>query len=424
MALPGDADAGTVSPQTLSTLALIFMVAVLSPALSDALRRFRIPPVVIEIAAGVVIGPQVLGWAHLTSSVTALSNFGLSFLMFLAGFEIDFNRIRGRPLTLAGAGWGISLVLGLALGVVAQLGGNAISWLIIGLCLTTTALGTMLPMWRDAGTLDSNLGPHVMAVGSFGEFGPIVAVAVLLSSQSAVKTTVLLLAFVAVAVAAVALAMLPKGPRLSSHLERHLHSSSQLPVRLAMLIVAVLFWVTTDFGLDVLLGAFTAGLVVRLGANNSHVDELASKFDAIGLGVFIPIFFVVTGMNLDLKSFIHDPANLVRVPIFLVGCLVARGLPAMVLYRREFPAGSGERPALALFSATALPLVVVITGIGVQSGELLPSTAAALVVAAMLSVLLFPSVAFGLLERGSPPRSTSTGPEPAHPAEESGGGAQ
>ena len=382
-----------------SSLALIIVAAVLAPLAAEALRRFRIPGVVLEIAFGVVIGQQVLGLAEVTPVVAGFGNLGLSFLMFLAGYEIDLERIKGRPLSLATRGWFLSLAIGLACGAVMVLDGFAHSDLLIGLAVTTTALGTLLPMLSDGGVLESRFGALVQAVGTVGEFLPIVAIALLLTSDNPGTTALLLVAFIGLAVAATLLATRARTPRVIGLMRRHLDSSAQLPVRIAVLLVVALVWVAGHLGLDVLLGAFTAGIIVRLFTAGEQAEAVGSKLSALGFGFLIPIFFVVSGMKFDLDALLDEPSTLLRVPVFLALFLLARGVPAMLFYRREL--SRRDRAALAFFSAAALPLVVVITEIGLETDRMLPENAAALVGAGMLSVLLYPLVGFALHGRGT-----------------------
>lgn len=383
--------------ETLGTLAAISVIAVGAPVLADALRRFRIASVVLELLAGIVIGPQLLGLVEVTPTIESLSALGLAFLMFLAGYEIEFDRIRGKRLQLAVGGWGLSLVVGLGVGLALQTERRAISGLVIGLALTTTALSTLLPMWRDSGLLHTRFGSHALAIGTVGEFGPIIAIALLLSGHEPGHESVLLVLFVVLAVGVAVLASRPRPPRLVRLLREHLHTSAQLPVRVAMLLVIVLLWIANDLGLDVLLGAFAAGIVVRLGNTDESEQVVRIKLEAIGFGFLIPIFFVVSGMQFDLNALVDDPGSLLLLPVFLGLFLLVRGLP-MILYRGELPRGS--RWPLALFSGTALPLVVVITQIGTATDRIAPETAAALVGAGMLSVVVYPVLAFALLRRG------------------------
>ena len=221
---------------TFSALALIALVAVIAPLLSEAIRG-RIPSVVIEIALGIAIGPYALELAKVTPVVDALSVAGLTFLFFMAGYEIDMRRIRGRPLRLATLGWVGSLAIALAIAAVLYFVGFTLSTLLIALALTTTALGTLLPMLEDNHEMGTRFGAFVLAIGGAGEFFPIVAVAVLLSGRNPFGTAILLVAFIALSAAAIAIAMRPIPAPVEALLGRTLDTSSQLPVRIAVLIV-------------------------------------------------------------------------------------------------------------------------------------------------------------------------------------------
>ena len=402
------------------TLVLIAAAAVLAPIISEQTRGLRVPSVVIELGLGILIGPYVLKLAHPNDVVSALSDMGLTFLMFLAGFELDLNRIKGSPLRLAALGWLMSLALALGLAFALVSTGLALDTLIIGLSLTTTALGTLLPVLSDAGVLTTSFGPYILGIGSVGEFGPIVVVAILLTHKDPVASSVLLVSFVAIAAATALLATRAHPPRVVALLRRHLDSSAQLPVRVAVLLVFVLVYLAFELGLDVLLGAFAAGIVVRLLTVGPDSKAIESKLSAIGFGFFIPIFFIVSGIHFDVHVFISRPSALLRLPLFLALMLVVRGAPALLLYRRELR--DVERVPLALFSATGLPLIVVITTIGTSEGRILPENAAALVGAGMLSVLLFPTIGLRRLRAATGPRSradvseseTEVEPQPPH----------
>jgi Kef-type K+ transport system membrane component KefB len=378
-------------------MTLIFVVAVAAPVVSDALGWSRISSVVVEIVGGVLIGPGVLDLAHVSAGVTTVADLGLAFLMFFAGFEIDFTEVRGRPIRLAAAGWAVSLVLAVAIGLAVQAGSGAVSWVVIGLALTTTALAVLMPLWRDAGVLATDFGVHGVASGTIGEFGPIVLVGLVFTDTSAARTSVVLVAFVVVAVVAAYLASRSRSLRIQEALRRHTHTSGQLPIRVSALILVALLWLASSFGVDVLLGAFAAGIVVRLGSADLDVDVLSGKLDAVGYGVLIPIFFVVSGIQLDVTALVDDPRALIRIPIFLLGFLVVRGVPVWLLYRRALP--PGKKLPFALFAATTLPLVVVIAELGLHAHLIEPATAAALETAAVVSVLVFPALGFLILDR-------------------------
>jgi Kef-type K+ transport system membrane component KefB len=382
-----------MTSSSVATLVLIALAAVLAPILSELTGPLAIPEIVIQIGLGIILGPYVLGIAHISSVVTGLSDLGLTFLIFLAGYELDLQKIRGHPLRLATTGWAISLAIGLATAFALVHEGLARDTVVVGLALTTTALGTLVPILRDARVMDTRFGSYISAIGTVGEFGPIVAVALLLTKKEPLLTSLLLVAFIAVAVITVLLASRTQPPGVVHMLSRHMESSAQLPVRVSLLLIVLLVLLAESLGLDVLLGAFAAGIVVRLFSSGGEIAAVRGKLEAIGFGFLIPIFFVVSGIEFDLHVFIRDPKSLWRVGLFLALMLVARGVPVFLLYRKVLI--RPERVPMALLSATGLPLIVVITSIALAEGKMLPVNAASLVAAGMLSVLLFPAA--GLL---------------------------
>ncbi len=288
-------------------------------------------------------------------------------------------------VSASSAGWSL---LGLAFILVST--GLALDTLVVGLAMTTTSIGTLTPVFNDAGVFSTRFGPYVLGAGTAGEFGPIVVVALLLTKRDPVISGLLLAAFVVIAVFTAFLAIRTHPAKLVALLRRHLNSSSQLPVRVSVLMVLLLVDLAFNLGLDVLLGAFAAGIVVRLFTLGDDSEVIESKLDAIGFGFLIPVFFIVSGIDFDLHILLTRPGALLRLALFLALFLVVRGLPALLLYRRAL--SSSERMPLAVFSATGLPIIVVITTIGTSEGRMLPENAAALVGAGLLSMLLFPAI--------------------------------
>ncbi|MFI1381109.1 cation:proton antiporter [Embleya sp. NPDC020886] len=379
-----------MSPDSASLL-IVLALAFAAPLVADLLgRRIPVPTVVFELLLGVLAGPSALDWVHEGAVLTYLADFGLAFLMFLAGFEIDPTRLSGRPLRRATLGWALSLVVGLLFGLLLVWSGSTMSRLVVGLALTTTALGTLLPILRDAGALPTRFGTQVMAIGTLGEFGPIVAVSLLLSGRNAGASAIALACFAAVTVVVFAFARRPLPDSLDRVVRATLHSSGQLAIRLAVLALALLVWAADELGLDPLLGAFAAGLVIRLLLSDMPAETretVAGKLDAIGFGMFVPVFFVISGVRFDGRALFADAGTLALLPLFLALLLVVRGVPT---YLMERGSPAAVRLGLALFASAGLPLIVVISGIGVEEGELRAGTAAAMVGAGMVSVLVFP----------------------------------
>ncbi len=332
---------------SIPTLVLIGLAAVLAPIIAEGLRRFvPVPEVVIMIILGIILGPYVTGWAHSNIVVTALSDFGLTFLMFLAGMEVDLTTMRQGHLGRATGSWGVSLLFALGVGAILHATGLVLDSVVVALCLTTTALGTLLPILADAGVLKSKFAPSILSVGAIGEFGPIVAVAVVLTNRDARVTFALLVLFVAVAVMAALLAMQVHPPRFVALLRRHLHSTAQLPVRISIVLVILLVFLAEKLSLDVLLGAFAAGVVIRLFITGDDREPITRKLEAIGYGFLIPIFFIESGINFDLHALVHQPKVLLLVPMFALIFLFTRGLPTWVFFRGVLTADRDPQPDL------------------------------------------------------------------------------
>ncbi|MFZ4516185.1 MAG: cation:proton antiporter [Acidimicrobiia bacterium] len=399
-----------------AALFVILAIAFLSPIAAQLVHRWRVPGLVFEIALGIIAGPAILNFVTLSAPVELFANLGLASLIFLAGLELDPTRISGRPIRLAMVGWGISIALGLLFAFALSQFGVIKTELFVAFALTTTALGTLLPILRDTGLGSTRLGTHVLAIGSVGEFGPILAVALVLSGASPSRSVASLAIFVVVAIIGLLVTRRVRSERLVRFFHSTLRTSGQLHTRLAVLLVAGMTLLAGELGLDFLLGAFTAGILFRIFLNVSTDEHdrnaVETKIEAISYGYLIPVFFVVTGMTFDLDSLISSPAALLKLPLFLVLFFVVRGVP-MLLYRRAVPKRS-DRVGLACLSATALPLVVAICAIGVATRQMYPSTATALIGAGMCSIVLGPLLGLRLLgtddETGKGPgNATATG---------------
>jgi Kef-type K+ transport system membrane component KefB len=398
---------------SLAQVVMVPVVIVLAPLLALLVGRFvTVPLVVFEVALGLVIGPSVLGWAPTGSFLGELAEVGLAMLFFLAGNEIDFRQIEGRPLRRSSAGWLIALVLAFGVGLLITRTPYAAVYL--GVALTSTALGALVPLLRDAGELRTAFGTAVVAVGAVGEFGPLIAVSVFLSGREPGVATAVLLGFVVVT--AVAIVLTGRSTHAGVHrvITATLHTSGQFAVRLTVLVLAALAALSVLLDLDMLLGAFAAGVLMRLVLRNATPQDatlVESKLDGLGFGFLVPIFFVHTGMTFDLRALLHDGRALALLPVFVVVLLLIRGGSGVLTAPRG--ASRTDRWALMLLSATGLPIIVAVTGIGVQRGELTSSLAASMVGAGMVSVLLFPML--GLLARGRSRRQGAdlAGPEPS-----------
>ncbi|MBU6244223.1 MAG: cation:proton antiporter [Actinomycetales bacterium] len=386
-----------MSAQLVSLLA-ICAVAGLVP-LVVGLLRWRVAEAVLLIAGGVVLGPQVLGVITVDESIGLLSELGLGLLFFMAGLELDQRSVRGRSGALAATGWIASMAIALGLTGLLVASGVVQDWFGVALALTSTALGTLLPVLRDAGELRTPFGTLFMGAGAWGEFGPILAMALLLGSRSHFAAIASLLGFALIAAVVATLPRRLMNDEVRRLLEVGHHTSAQTALRLTMLMIVLLLTVSSGFGLDAVLGAFIAGIIVGRYLPDDGDATLMSKVEAIAFGFFIPLFFVVSGAKLDVRSIAANPLPMLA---FFGLLLLARGLPQFLLYRKAIP-GLRQRARFSLLVATGLPIIVAVTSLQVDEGVMRPTNAAALVGAGALSVLVFPLLGSALHRRPKRP---------------------
>jgi Kef-type K+ transport system membrane component KefB len=394
---------------SLTAVLLVAAIAFLVPLGLGLVPVLRVPSVVLEILAGITIGPAVLGLVDVDLPLEVLALLGLAFLLFLAGLEIDLNRLRGARLRSAAAGFVVSLAIALGIGLGLKAAGLIEAPLLVAIILSATSLGIVIPVLTDAGQVGTTLGQLIIAGSSIADFGAIILLSLFFSGDSSsIGSTLLLIgSFVVLVVATgVALAEAEHSSRLSSALRRLQDSSAQIRVRGALVMLIGLVVIAQLFGLEVILGAFFAGAVLRLLDRDEMMTHTGfhTKLQAVGFGVFIPFFFITSGMQLDVGALLSGEAALALVPVFLLALLLTRGLPA-ALYRPMV----GDRCSLAagLLQATSLPFIVAATGIGMELGILSPAISAAMVVAGLLSVVLFPLGALTLLRGGGKPGAVS-----------------
>ena len=386
-------------PSGFGSLVVVVVVAALAPIVVDLIPgRLRLPQVVLLLVAGILVGPSVAGWAE-PDPVSLFSSVGLGFLFLLAGYELDPSLLRERPGRVAAAAWLASLV-----GAVVLLGGLYAagfvhSPVVAAIALTTTALGTLLPILRDNDMLGGPVGRYVFAAGAVGELGPVLAMALFLGTRGALVEAIALVAFLAIAYLVAVLPSHVRATRIGAIILRREHSTSQTTLRLSIALLFVLLLAASDLGFDNVLGAFVAGMVLRRWSPG-RIDLLEAKLDAVGYGFFIPIFFVYSGMTLDVEAIIANPVPMLA---FFVVMFVVRGLPALFWYRKELP--RIEQVQLVFITATALPMLVALTAVGVADGTMTTAAQAGVIGAGVLSVLVFPLVAVGLQQRKVRPAS-------------------
>ena len=381
----------------LDDLVAVMLVAALAPLVVAMLPGPRIPQVVVFLLGGVLIGPHVLGFAE-TSSIQLLANIGLGFLFLLAGYELDPRLLRQEPGRLAIGGWLMSAAIAVGVAAALTAAGYIKDYVPVGLALTTTALGTLLPILRDNGMLGGEFGRHVFAAGAVGELFPILIIAVFLGQRGSFVALASVALVGALALVLTVVPWLARSAAVQRMVTEGQESTGQVTLRWSMVLLFALLAVASRFGLDVVLGAVLAGMVLRGWTQHLSMDtaSLEHKFDAVGYGLFIPIFFISSGMSFDLKSISQDP---LRLLVFFVLLIVVRGLPSLLVYRHAM--APVQRVEMTFITATSLPLLIALAAIGEQDGVMLPATAASMIGAGVLSVLVFPLIAVGLHRRAA-----------------------
>jgi Kef-type K+ transport system membrane component KefB len=396
-----------------SNLLIVMAVAFGAPLLLGLFPRLQLPSVVLEIVAGIVVGPSILGWAEVDEAVAVVSLLGLAFVLFLAGLEIEFDKLRGRVLRLTGLGFAISFAVALVVSLGLKAAGLVDTPLLVAIILCATSLGVLVPVLKDSGQIATTFGQLIIAAASIADFGAIILLSIFFSGEGGTGSTLLLLgALFALAVTIfLVVRSAEHSRRLHEDLLRLQDTTAQIRVRASLVLFVGFAALAEQLGLEVILGAFIAGAIVSMVDRDQAMThpDFRRKLEAMGFGFFIPAFFVTSGVRFDLDALTASASNVLMVPVFLAALLAARGLPAIV-YRGALDA---RHTAIAgLMQATSLPFIVAATAIGRELDLIDAAGSAALVGAGLLSVLLFPLGGLVLLRR-----SGSAAPEePAEPA--------
>jgi Kef-type K+ transport system membrane component KefB len=384
-------------------------IAVVAPLVAAAIPKVKVPGIVIEFALGVIVGPDVLGWVSIDEPLDVLSLLALGFLLFIAGTEVEVKSLRGTLLTKAILGYALGLAIAFAIAFALGAADVILTPSLVAIVLSATGLGVVIPILRGANLTTTRAGQTILIVATVAEFTAVLLLALFFGEgDSGVLTNLLVVALYAVVAVALWLLLrwIEHQPRLMRQFAHMEGGTVQIRIRIALLILFVFLVVSQRFGLESILGAFAAGIVLgdlRRADREDPASSFWPKVEALGFGFLIPLYFVVSGIRFDLSSLLDSPSALLRVPLFLVLFLVVRGVPAL-LFRGEL--GARTTAALALLSATSLSFVITATDIGVRIGKLRDINATALVGAAVLAMVIFPLVAQSLLSgSGSAPQS-------------------
>jgi Kef-type K+ transport system membrane component KefB len=387
-----------------TSLAVVAAAGFAAPLVLGFFPGLRLPSVVLEIVLGIVIGPSVFGWAHADEAVTLMALIGLSFLLLIAGLEVDYDRLRGRLLEVTGIGFLLSVALGLVAGFGLDAAGIVGAPLLVAIMLSATGLGIVIAVLKDAGAVESPFGQLVIAGSSIAEVGTIVLLTLFFSGEStsvAVKLVLFGLFGLLCLAVVLTVAGIEHSTRVMQALVRLQDTTAQIRVRGAFVLLAVFIVLAERFGLEAILGAFLAGAIIKFVDRDQAMThpQFRQKLEVVGFGVFIPFFFVASGIRYDAGALFGSTSTLARVPLFLAILLAVRGLPAL-LYRPLVE--RRQVAASALLQATSVGLFVVASQIGQDMGLISAANAAALIASGLLSVILFPLGALTLLRRSEP----------------------
>ena len=391
-----------MAPVHFTNLLIVVVAAFVAPLTLGFFPRLRLPAIVVEIVLGIIIGPSGLGWVRPDLPVSILSLIGLAFLLFLAGLEIDVQRLRGRTLKLTAMGFAASFVIGIVVGLALKGGGFVKSPLFIAIVLVSTSLGVIVPVLKDSDNIGSDFGQLVIAAASIADFGAIILLSLFFSGKGSTDTAgkLILLGIFALVVVLIGLAIagVERAGGLSRVLVRLQDTTAQIRVRGAFVLLIGFVALAQNVGLEVILGAFAAGALLSLIDRDQTMThpQFRLKLEAAGFGIFIPVFFVTSGLRFDLNALFSSASTVARVPLFLLALLLVRGLPAL-LYARLI--GKQRAIIAGVLQATSLPFIVAATEIGVQIGVVTKASAAGLIAAGLLSVIIFPLLGLSLLRR-------------------------
>jgi Kef-type K+ transport system membrane component KefB len=387
-----------------TALVVVLAVAAAIPLLRGLLPRLPLPGPLLELLAGIALGPTGFGWVHVDPLVSAVAVLGMAFLLFLAGFEVDVRGLAGADGRVAGRGLLASIVLaGLAAAVLVAVGWPVKAALLVGSALLATSVGLVAPLLKEAGLLGQPTGRLTLAAAAMGEVSAVLLISVGFSVAHgpAAAAAVLVIVVLTGAFAAWVVRAASRRVRIMQAVMAQADGGGQARIRFTILAVTALALLASRLGLEAVLGAFLAGGLARAVDPDPEASHPAYpvKLDAIGFGFLVPVFFVTSGLKLDLRAVVTDPAALALVPLILVLLLAVRGLPALTFRGRLSPR---QTAASGLLLATSLPFLLIAGEIGESAGILTPSRAGSLALAGLVSVVLLPPLGLHLADTVPP----------------------
>jgi Kef-type K+ transport system membrane component KefB len=383
-----------------ASLLIVIFLAFLVPLVLSRIRQVQLPIVVGEIIAGIVIGRSGLGLVQGPDEMLdLLAEFGFVFLMFLSGMEIDFSNIslsrsngrrQGRriqgPLPLGALSFGLTLVMSVALGFGLMRAGLVQNAWLMGLILSTTSLGVVMPVLKERGLSRGQYGQTLLITALIADFATMLLITVVVAALSAGLTfDILLIGILFVIFFLMYHFGMMFFNRISSvrrAMDELSHASSQIKVRAAFTMMLIFVVLSEVSGTEIILGAFLAGAIVSL-LRQPEDEGLTEKLEAIGFGFFIPIFFIMVGVNFNLAVLLSSQRALLLVPVLLLAAIAVKFIPTL-LFRLRF-SWQETLAAGALLSAR-LSLIIAASAIGLRIGVISEPVNAAIILVAIITV--------------------------------------
>jgi Kef-type K+ transport system membrane component KefB len=389
----------------------IILVAMLSPMFTLAFQRY-IPDVIWLLFFGIIIGPYMLDFTKVTESVEFIRELGMGFLFLLAGFEVDTSDMRSKQGKNACITWVICFSIAFSLGALFTNGNIQLS-IVLGIASTSTALGTLLPILKDSRRIETNIGKATIIHGAYGELFPIIAMSLLLSTVAPWQASIILILFttISVIVVIIPISFIRKIPLLEKAIVSASNTTMQTTLRITVFILVTLMLLTAIFNLDIALGAFLAGILINVVLKTispQQGEEIAHKVEVVGFSFLIPVFFITSGMNINLFKVLTEWKLLIAMVIFTV---LVRGV---IVFLREDLMNTysnletrREKVALGLYSATGLPIIVAVTDIAETAGIIESDMSTIMITSGGITVLIFPFIANIILSRKSESKGRS-----------------
>ena len=385
--------------ESYTSFVIVAVIAFLAPLIRAMAPQILVPAIVLELVGGIIVGPHGIEIASSTPPVEVFSTVGLACLLFLAGREIQVDKLRGPLLTTSVAGFAISFVLAFGTASVFHAVGLVKTPLLVAIVFVATSLSIIIVPLKDARETDTEWGQQVIAAAAVAEFGAVILLSFFYSGERSGPGTEIFHLSLFVVLAGLVLFSLTRGSqfkRLTDAMQRLEGTSAQIGVRGDFALIAVVAGVASQLGLETILAAFTVGVIrgMTSGKDERREERREERLDAVTLGIFIPFFFVDSGLHFDIGALFQSVSSFIRLPLFVLAVLIVRALPALI-YRSRF--ATRRTAAAGLLQATSLSFIVVATQIGLMLNIMYPATATALVRAGLITVMVFPALAFSLL---------------------------